>query len=127
MRCPDCNKFVSYDEPDVEVSNLEADEDFVRLDIRVSLRCAECGTDLKEADIEVVADYDGPEHEKNDCDVTAEETDCEPDVKVVGSGRYAKTFYGARVGVRVTCACGALDQSLDVYGHEQASAMEEMV
>jgi hypothetical protein len=56
MRCPDCQKFVPYDtdqEPDEdEAPSLEADGQFMATYTR-RLACAECGTDLKEAVIEV--------------------------------------------------------------------------
>lgn len=50
MRCPDCNKFVPFDEGNVDEVEVEIDEDTGTVSItgRVVLPCAECGTELKE-------------------------------------------------------------------------------
>jgi hypothetical protein len=58
MRCPDCNKFVSYGEAEVEVSAEELNEDAVSAEVRVMLPCAECGTELKEANLTAEEDLD---------------------------------------------------------------------
>lgn len=54
-RCPDCNKFVSYEDPpqtetysEPEVSSSNCVEGAVR----VVLLCGECGTELKDAEVE---------------------------------------------------------------------------
>ena len=52
MRCPDCNKFVSYDEPEVEVNSINVNGEAVTASVRVALNCADCSTGLKEAEIE---------------------------------------------------------------------------
>ncbi len=49
MRCPDCSKMVSYDEPQATVESEEvSDEGLVSIEVRLVLPCAECGTELKE-------------------------------------------------------------------------------
>lgn len=56
MRCPDCNKFVSYDdsnEPEADDADIDA-EGHVTGTVRVYLTCAECGTDLKEANFDLL-------------------------------------------------------------------------
>lgn len=57
MRCPDCNKFVSMDNADPEVNQLDAELDggMIRVtsEVRCSRQCAECGTDLKELNLEL--------------------------------------------------------------------------
>src|SRR4029077_1202759 len=54
MRCPDCNKFVGYDEPNTENIEVEIDEEegTVTVQGELTLPCAECGTDLKSLNIE---------------------------------------------------------------------------
>lgn len=56
-RCPDCNKFVSYDtdqEPEVDV---DIDEDGqVTGTVRIFDACAECGTELRETTIDISED-----------------------------------------------------------------------
>jgi hypothetical protein len=65
MRCPDCAKFVSYGEPEVEVNDYpeEADDDQVTAEVTVSLVCNECGGVLKAAELSAEATV---EHE---CDI----------------------------------------------------------
>ncbi len=49
MRCPDCSKMVSYDEPQATVESEEvSNEGLVNIEVRLVLPCAECGTELKE-------------------------------------------------------------------------------
>jgi hypothetical protein len=56
-RCPDCNKFVSYDtdqEPEVDV---DIDEDGqVTGSIRIFDACSECGTELRETTLDISED-----------------------------------------------------------------------
>lgn len=58
MRCPDCNKFVAYDdtnEPEADDADIDRDG-HVSGTVRVYLSCAECGTELKEANFDLNAD-----------------------------------------------------------------------
>lgn len=51
MRCPDCNKFVGFDEGNV---NLDIDIDSngaISISGEVTLPCAECGQDLKQLSV----------------------------------------------------------------------------
>lgn len=64
MRCPDCNKFVSYDDSaEPEVNDLNFNDGTVTGNVRVVLNCGDCGTELKEAafdfetKVEVPADH----------------------------------------------------------------------
>ena len=57
-RCSSCNKFVSFDESEPEVNNLEVDEDgHVTAEVRIVNACAECGEELTEANLEAEADH----------------------------------------------------------------------
>jgi membrane protein involved in colicin uptake len=59
MRCPDCNKFVGYDdsnEPEADDADVDADGR-VSGTVRVYLACAECGTELKEANFDLESDF----------------------------------------------------------------------
>jgi len=47
-RCEDCNKFVSFDEPQAEVESDDIISGEVCIDVRVVLPCAECSTEIKE-------------------------------------------------------------------------------
>ena len=72
MRCPDCNKFVSYDEGQVEIESSESALEVnaptpvqkgavytaevtmsVNASLRLVLPCGECGAELKEASFEL--------------------------------------------------------------------------
>lgn len=155
MRCPDCEKMVSYDtEAEVEVTNEpEVSEDgVVTLTVRRVLPCGECGTELKEAELEMEAEAEillrechceedaeaarlaGEEPEAYEWE--AEVLSAEPTTDTVTkdrhgrpikSSRYMKTLYGADVEVEVKCSrCGA-SETLEMSDSLQASAFEELV
>lgn len=125
MRCPDCNKFVSFDEPCVEDVELEINDlGDITCNANVALNCAECGTELKTGAVEMTAKI------QHDCDsdereLSIEETMSEGDTRTEGSGRYMKTFYGARVEAKITCGCEHYEEDVELAGHIQASAMDE--
>ena len=57
MRCPDCNKFVSLEMGDPEVASLEiSEEGNVLVEISIVRNCADCGTELKRADLSIEHD-----------------------------------------------------------------------
>jgi hypothetical protein len=50
MRCPDCNKFVSFDEQEPEINSIEVDDSGnVSAEVRIVNACGDCGAELKEA------------------------------------------------------------------------------
>ena len=80
-RCPDCNKFVSYDEdyePEVsdEAVNIDGEgEDAtatITATIRIALPCAECSTELAETSLDWEYEITAQDHTH-----TATPTDCE--------------------------------------------------
>ena len=62
MRCPDCNKFVSYDDSaEPEVNDLEVSpEGGISGSVRVFLPCGECGTELKEYTFDIDTEVELP-------------------------------------------------------------------
>ncbi len=54
MRCPSCEKFVSYDDGKVDEVEVDLDEETGTVTItgRVVLPCAECGDELKELNVD---------------------------------------------------------------------------
>lgn len=127
MRCPDCNKFVSYDEPQVEQQSLDLEEDgTIRASYRVVLNCADCGNELKDTTLEMESSVDLSDHQGDTHEVEIEEDSvegvCEP-----GSDRWSKTYYGASVTVVVTCSCGNLNASIEMSDKVSASEMDELV
>jgi len=134
MRCPSCNKFVPYEDPhevelegDLEVDLIAAE---VRADVRVILKCGECGEELKDANISATQDIPGyvPEdHEgdEHDLSVNGNGSDLEPATKSEGKGRGTKMFYGFSLDYKVSCSCGATFEGT-LSDFEQASAMNEL-
>jgi hypothetical protein len=71
MRCESCNKFVGQEQAEPEVNSVDVDETTVRAEVRISLQCTECGGDLKEATLDMDAEFELPEgwHEEEvECD-----------------------------------------------------------
>ena len=146
-RCPDCNKFVSYDEStEPEVSSEEIDDDGqLTAEVRVVLACAECGGELKEAnltfeasvqhecekDAEVLPDWNEGDDKLSIDSIEAEfqsrQQDTDAKGKPIKNPRYMKTFYGACVTANVKCnRCG---EEVEVNGcvDEQDSAFDDLV
>lgn len=143
MRCPDCNKFVSYDdstEPEIDV-DID-DKGNVTGNVRIVLTCQECGMELKEATFDIDMDFsDAFDDPADEWDVEATgELECRVQtsmekrlksgkVKVVRfKPRYYKTFYGARLGVTVTNGEGGGKREVERewYDEVQASGMDEL-
>ena len=138
MRCPDCNKFVSYDEPEVEVTDDGVvDEDGeVEVEVQVQLRCAECGCDLKSASVTARATLEAKDEDadlavcpKNGDDGHDFEVDWEvsPDTRTEGRGRGMRTFYGADLSGEAKCVHCDLVLTGNVDAFEQASNFDEDV
>lgn len=155
MRCPDCNKFVGLEFQDPEDVNLDMNDEeltddgelalLVSMSCRIVRNCSECGQELKEATIEandeeilvesetlkdhvilIVKDgrntYDWKDGHG---DLALNEESVEPIEE--GGGRYAKSFFGAKVGFSITCKCGGVLHEGDVEDKVAASAMDELV
>lgn len=142
MRCPDCNKFVSYDEPQCEVSTVEVCDDAVRANVTVQLNCADCGGTLKDAEIEEQVDIDhtcgeekNPDFEEGDDQYEVEnEGDAEGTNRVqttdrrgkpIKSHRYMKTFYGFSLEPEIKCKKCNETFYVTLTGEEQASSFNE--
>lgn len=148
MRCPECNKFVSYDtdsvEPEVEVEVDEGGN--VTGTVRIVLTCAEDGsTELKETTFDIdgqvtpkfATDHAGEGHELSvEADEFTTTTEMDPaevthtlkSGKVVTrrvAARYRKTYYGYDGDVTVTCECGE-SESVHLHDRVSASGMDEM-
>lgn len=138
MRCPDCNKFVGYEEAEPEVDVDYDGLTGVSIRARIANVCDQCGTELKEAELEWEEDISDQlkAHKCTGEDFSAEETNSEritrsgnfkKGIFVPASGRYAKMFYGASVDVKISCnECGEEVHTLTVEDYVQASSMEEL-
>ena len=140
MRCPDCNKFVSFDtDNDPEVDSVDYQSGEVTASVRIVNVCAECGTEMKEATLElsedvsdVVDEHVRACHELNaegedisGHEITADEGSAERTMRTEGSGRYTKTFYGVTLDVTLTCDCGKWTHDVQLSDDVQASSMDE--
>lgn len=150
MRCNNCNKFVSYDEPQCEVNGVVVNGTNVEASVTVQLNCQECGDTLKDSEIQSDCDFDHkclPES-KRDKKWTPDddfkegdpqfEVDSEGDAegssrtqthdrhgKLIKSSRYAKSYYGFTLDSDIKCRkCGEVF-SVSLEGEEQASAFNE--
>lgn len=150
MRCPDCNKFVSYDEPQCEVGSVELGGETVRANVTVQLNCEDCGGTLKDAEIEAETEIEHeckPEAERDkewkpDADLEKDDDQYELESdgdaegtnrmetkdrhgKPIKSSRYMKSFYGFTLESEIKCRkCGEVF-SVTLKGEEQASAFNE--
>jgi hypothetical protein len=53
MRCPDCNKFVPFEDEEPDANDLTLEGDTLTGDLEVVQTCAECGTELRRASVSV--------------------------------------------------------------------------
>ena len=141
MRCPDCNKFVGYEEQDPEVESLEISDGHVDAVVRIVNVCQDCSTELKEAQLDMSEDVSADlQNHREECkhkdqmtgedesDFNVDGTHEERDQKVEGKGRGAKTFYGARVGFKINCShCSEGVGEGELEEFVQASSMDECV
>jgi hypothetical protein len=128
MRCPDCNKFVSFDQLDPEIeSSIEGTE--IVGTVRLVLACAECGGELKEANLDFQVDLEHTCEDENNDDSDLEIISEGGEVKdrYEGKGRRAKHFYGADLTFEVKCR--DCEETFDVTTsvEEQASGFDELV
>lgn len=134
MRCPSCEKFVSYDtevEPE-ESGEPQVDGDTVTAEYRRVLTCGECSEELKESNIEVQCEIelekaagcksnDPPES----CDFEVETCEVEA-TEDIGS-RYKATLYGCHVTGTVKCQKCGVEGKFEGDNSERASSFDELV
>ena len=137
MRCPDCCKFVSMDtetEPEFDEPSAEDVIAVCTVDVRITNNCADCGTELKEAnfslELEGAEPGDGEKTPHENCkgeltlDFVCERSDRSDSAK---NPRYARTFYGVEVTVEVKCEKCGFKHNAVVSDECQASGMDELV
>ena len=139
MRCSDCNKFVSFNEPEVEVTDETIAGNVVSGRVRIVLQCAECGQELKDAELDFEMEID---HECSKCGKDEEPTftmdtvnaspnerfqDKDRHGKPIKLARYRKHYYGADLDCKVTCE--KCDEEIEVTSsvEEQARGFNELV
>lgn len=145
MRCPDCEKMVSYGDPEFETQDSSVDEDgHVSIEVRMALTCGDCGTELKETNFTLETDIEHECEEKlkdeddkyelveDDLEVMETE-DYRPKYTTNKKGeqkpvpiRYQKHYFGVDVQGNVKCnACGELIP-FQMSDDLQASAFDEL-
>lgn len=151
MRCPDCEKFVSYDtevEPEEE-NEPEMDGLTIRASYRRVLACGECGTELKAVTLDVEQELtlvaptpgagEGPpptpceddDHEwkLDDLQVTVTQgvIDTDRRGKKITNPRYMATTYGVELSGEITCEKCQHTAAVTASAEERASSFEEQV
>lgn len=127
MRCPDCNKFVGFDQLDPEV---EADVEGSQVigTVRLALACSECGGELKEVNIDFQEDIDHVcDPNNDDSDFTVTDTGGEVTDRFEGKGQRAKHFYGAELTIGIQCEDCQEKFDVTFAVEEQSSGFEELV
>lgn len=139
-RCPDCCKFVSYDEPEVEVESEDLSGGTFSASVRMVRPCGECSGELAEytfeveADVECphLADHPVPEDEdapKDEIEYELEGVEAEPNErtqttdrngKPIKSYRYQKSFFG--VDVTASVRCPVCNEVFEVEAFDEAQA-----
>lgn len=146
MRCPECQKFAAYGEPQVEALDFGSDGETVTAEVQVTLVCAEDDTELKQGTLEASAEVEHtcdlgevvvhllketPPDQLGADDVDTavadrefEVTDCT--VTPLEGARGKKNLYGATV--EWTVACSACEAVIEVSTEleEEASFFEEI-
>ncbi len=123
MRCPDCNKFVSYDEPQTEVQSVE-----IEAEEALDHECkpegergedAKPDADFKEGDEQYEIENDG------DAEGTSRTETKDRHGKPIKSSRYIKSFYGFTLETEVKCLKCGQTFGVQLEGEQQASSFNE--
>jgi hypothetical protein len=127
-RCPDCNKFVSLETGDPEVTSVDVSGNEVTVEVRLVRNCADCGGEMKEANVggeATIPDDVFEEHAGEGHELTGEEGGA--DTIESGGGRYAKNMIGADITIELSCECGQLkDSTVVVHVEEAAGSFDEL-
>lgn len=152
MRCPDCNKYVGFDELQVEVQdeNLEVQDVgdgevdvYVSCSVRAMLPCIDCGTELKETTFELEGNFQhkcsdidkemkvkqkavaNAEMEQFEYEFNAEPFDyfSPPNAKP----RYQKHIYGVDVTMKAVCQICGEEITVEMKDELQSSGFDELV
>ena len=150
MRCPDCNKFVSYDEPQAEDVEVSLAGKAVSVDATVRLNCQDCGTTLKESTFNVEKEFEHeckPDAEREntwkpdedfkegdevfeieaegDAEGTSRLQTTDSKGKPIKSSRYMKQFYGFSIEPEIKCRKCGETFSVSLTDESQASSFDE--
>lgn len=141
MKCPQCPQFTSKDTDAEPEANFEIDEDgTVSGDVRIANLCADCSTELEEANFTVeidltseVAEHKAAYHPKKSMDLdvdadvgrTDETKRTDRRGKPIKNPRYWRRYYGIQVNATVRCVTCSEDIASGTFEDSiQASGME---
>ncbi|KKN04260.1 hypothetical protein LCGC14_1099180 [marine sediment metagenome] len=133
MRCPDCNRFVSVEQGDpTEGLVLQVSDEAVTGEVRLTLLCAECNTEMAEANVEVDMAFDlehvdecGPDELTGVQPVVAlSDENATASDRYEGKGRGTRHFYGAEIEATITCQTCDAKTVVESHVEEQASSFE---
>lgn len=143
MRCPDCNKFVSYAEPEAELNSADISGDTLNVDVDVKLNCSECGTELKSCNFTTEAHLEAHECQSPEAELAEDREKFEIDEegepfgdsrtqtkdrngKPIKLARYMKTFYGFTMQTSIKCNCCEEIFTVETQDEAQASSFDEV-
>jgi hypothetical protein len=94
---------MSFEQQEPEVNSIDHDGNGgITAEVRIVNACAECGTEMTEANLTLDESIDIPdEHIGEGHDIECEEESVESTMCTEGKGRGTKTFYGAHLTVKV--------------------------
>lgn len=143
MRCESCNKFVSYDEPNVDDIEVEIVGNSLSVSGVITLCCADCGSELSQAEISdevsldqlienydtlVKLDEDNEEIEfelvDHECNPHERLQDTDQNGRKIRSARYMKMYRGVTVSGTLKLGEDAFEFSHDF--EVQASEFESI-
>lgn len=128
-RCPDCNKFVSFEEEEPEINVDVDDEGAITGTCRIVNSCQDCGAELTEYTFDIETAVELPEEVlkkvENGASISVGD-DAERGSRIEGRGRGTKTFYGARATFTVTVEGVEQNFSVEWNDDVQASFMDTL-
>ena len=138
--CTSCQKFASLEaaEPETPDVTVNAESEEVSGEIRLVLACADCGGELKETNLEFVANVndlydhavacdkaDNLEASVDSVETTDRYADKDRHGKPIKSFRYRKHFYGVELSGTITCGCGSTWE-WSTTAEQQAGGFDEL-
>jgi hypothetical protein len=137
-------RVMDMSDPELD-SELEFDSEMktVTGTVRIERTCSECGTSLKEGQLEMEGEFDGEDAKKLEAHLEVHRKHAEANAGAElgvfevdedgidpieeGGGRYKKSYFGVTVNYTLSCSC---DKDFSVSGSMEdkmpASSMDEM-
>lgn len=130
MKCPDCNKFASYDEPEAEINSSEISDGEVSVEGTVTLRSACCNYDLKEWNFTLTLSVDTkhkhPKGSVRELEVECDEVNASDYYDSPGRPmRYRRHIYVVEADAKVKCSCG-FEVGVQLRDEQGASGFDEL-